>query len=193
MKTFNIDHYNALLSMVSKFAACPVAVIKKNIVVTQGKQNAPHVPVAHIQCDASKLNTTVSLLKAIFNRGRGADVANLPDGRVFKFCKNYSKFANPARVRKCRIMQKQFLGAHTSAIIHGVTDLDHAVDLGGAVGVKSLREILLGMKTKEQQFWPLFIAIDYGTFSDKICAVVHLDLIAEATTVLSYLLVYLHA
>jgi len=30
MKIFNLDHYNALLSMVPKFAACPVAVIKKN-------------------------------------------------------------------------------------------------------------------------------------------------------------------
>jgi len=39
----------------------------------------------------------------------------------------------------------------------------------------------------------LFVAIDYDTFSDEICAVVHLDLIAEATTVLTYLPVYLQA
>jgi len=90
-------------------------------------------------------------------------------------------------------MQKQFLVAHTSAIIHGVTDLDHAVDLGSPHGVKSLREILLGMKTKAQRFWPLFVAFDYDTFRDEICAVVHLDLIAEATTVLTYLPVYLQA
>jgi len=119
-------------------------------------------------------------------------VANLSDGRVFQFCENHFKFQNTDRVRHCWIMQKQFLGAHTSTIIHGVTDLDHAVDLGGTIGVKSLREILLGMKTKEQHFWPLFIAIDYDTFGDEICAVVHLGLIAEATTVLSYLPVYLH-
>uniref|UniRef100_A0A7S4ARZ0 Uncharacterized protein n=2 Tax=Pseudo-nitzschia australis TaxID=44445 RepID=A0A7S4ARZ0_9STRA len=49
------------------------------------------------------------------------------------------------------------------------------------------------MKTNEQRFWPLFIAIDYDTFSDELCAVIHLDLIAEATIVLSYLPVYLHA
>ena len=90
-------------------------------------------------------------------------------------------------------MQKQFLGAHTSAIIHGVTDLDHAVDFGDTVGVKSLQEILLGMKTRAQPFWPLFVTIDYDTFSDEICAVVHLDLIAEAITVLTYLPVYLQA
>lgn len=76
-KTFNLDHYHALLNMVPKFAACPVAVIKKNIVVTPGERNAPRVPVAHVQCDASKLNTTVGLLKAMFNRGRAADVANV--------------------------------------------------------------------------------------------------------------------
>jgi len=193
MKTFNIDRYNAFLSMVPKFAACPVAVIKKNIVVTPGERNAPRVPAAHVQCDASKLDTTVGILKAMFNRGRATDVANLPDGRVFKFCESYSKWAKPDIVRKCRIMQKQFLGAHTSAIIHGVTDLDHAVDLGEPVGLKSLREILLGMKTRAQRFWPLFVAIDYDTFSDEIYAVVHLDLIAEATTVLTYLPVYLQA
>ena len=41
MKTFNLDHYNALLSIVPKFAACPVVVIKKNIVVTQAKRMLP--------------------------------------------------------------------------------------------------------------------------------------------------------
>ena len=100
MKTFNLDHYNALLSMVPKFAACPVAVIKKNIVVTPGEKNAPRVPAAHVQCDASKLNTTVGILNAMFNRGRATDVANLPDGRVFKFCRSYAKWAKPEIVRK---------------------------------------------------------------------------------------------
>jgi len=168
-------------------------VIKKNIVVTPGEKNAPRIPAAHVQCDASKLNTTVGILKAMFNRGRATDVANLPDGRVFKFCGSYAKWTKPEIVWKCRIMQKQFLSAHTSAIIHGVTDLDHAVDLGPTVGVKSLWEILLGMKTKAERFWSLFVAIDYDTFSDEICAVVHLDLIAEATTMLTYLPVYLQA
>jgi len=193
MKTFNLDHYNVLLSMVPKLAACPVAMIKKNIVVTSGEKNAPRVSAAHVQCDVSKLNTTVRILKAMFNRGRDADVAILPDGCVFRFCENHSKFLKTDRVCHCRIMQRQFLAAHTSAIIHGVTDLDHAVDLGGTVGVKSLREILLGMKTTENRFWPLFIAIDYDTFRDEICAVVHLGLIPEATNILSYLPVYMHA
>jgi len=83
MKTFNLDHYNALLSIVPKFAACPVAVIKKNIVVTSGEKNAPRILAAHVQCDASKLNTTVGILKAMFNRGGATDVANLPMAGCF--------------------------------------------------------------------------------------------------------------
>ena len=49
------------------------------------------------------------------------------------------------------------------------------------------------MKTKADRFWPLFVAIDFDTFSDEICAVVHLDLIAKANTELTYLPVYLQA
>jgi len=49
------------------------------------------------------------------------------------------------------------------------------------------------MKSTENEFWPLFIAIDYDTFRDEICAVVHLGLMAEASHILSYLPVYLHA
>ena len=90
--------------MVPKFAARPVAVIKKNIVVTPGEKNAPRVPAAHVQCDASKLNTTVKILKAVFNRGRDTNVAKFPDGRVFKFCGSYSKWAKSELVCKCRIM-----------------------------------------------------------------------------------------
>ena len=161
--------------------------------VALGEKNAPRVSAAHVQCDASKLNTTVRILKALFNRGRDTDVANLPGGRVFRFCEHHSKFKNLDRVRHCRIMQRQFMSAHTSAIIHGVMDLDHAVDLGGADGMKSLRELLLGMKSTENEFWPLFIAIDYDTFRDEICAVVHINLMAEASHILSYLPVYLHA
>jgi len=77
MKTFKLDHYNALLSMVPKFVGCPVTVIKKNIMVTSGEKNASRVSAAHVQCDASKLNTTVRILKAMFNRGRDTDVANI--------------------------------------------------------------------------------------------------------------------
>ena len=31
MKAFNIDHYNALLSMIPKFAACHISIVRKNV------------------------------------------------------------------------------------------------------------------------------------------------------------------
>ena len=38
MQTFNVDHYNALLSTIPKFAAFPVSVIKKNVQLIAGKK-----------------------------------------------------------------------------------------------------------------------------------------------------------
>ena len=40
MKTFNIDHYNALLSTIPKFAACPISIVMKNVQLG-GKKTAP--------------------------------------------------------------------------------------------------------------------------------------------------------
>ena len=105
---------------------------------TRGRlKNGPRVPAAHVQCDASKHTTTVQILKAQYNRGRPLDITNLPDGRVFKFCKLLSnrndKMLDTKRFRRasrCWIIQKQFTAAHSTTIVHGVMDLDHAIDFG---------------------------------------------------------------
>ena len=86
IKSFNIDHYNALLSMIPKFAACPISIIRKNVQLVAGEKNGPRVPAAHVQCDAFKRKTIVQIPKAQYNWDRPSDIANLPYGRVFKFC-----------------------------------------------------------------------------------------------------------
>ena len=41
MKSFNVNHYNALLSTIPKFAAYTVSVIKKNIQLIAGEKTVP--------------------------------------------------------------------------------------------------------------------------------------------------------
>ena len=69
MISFNIDHYNALLSMIPKFAACPISIVRKSVQLVAGEKNGPRVPVAHVQCDVAKRKTTVKILKAMYNWG----------------------------------------------------------------------------------------------------------------------------
>ena len=64
MQSFNIDHYNALLSMIPKFATCLVSIIKRNVQLLAGEKNGPRIPAAHVQCDATECKTTVKLHKA---------------------------------------------------------------------------------------------------------------------------------
>ena len=61
---------------------------------------------------------------------------------------------------RCRIIQKQFTEAHSVTIVHGVTDLDHDIDFGGDVESMTLRQVFLGMKTKQDSSWPLFVSVD---------------------------------
>ena len=44
------------------------------------------------------------------------------------------------------IIQKQFSDAHSTTVVHGVTDLDHDIDFGGDIESMTLRQVLLGMK-----------------------------------------------
>ena len=43
------------------------------------------------------------------------------------------------RASRCRIIQKQFTDAHSTTVVHGVTDLDHDIDFGGDIESITLR------------------------------------------------------
>ena len=51
-------------------------------------------------------------------------------------------------------------------------DLDHAIDFGDEVGYMTLRQVLLGMKTKQASSWPLFVSVDLDTYCNEIVAVI---------------------
>ena len=191
---------NALLRTIPKFAAFPVSVLKKNVQLIPGEKNGPRIPAAHVQCNALKRKTTVKLLKAQYNRGRSSDIATLPDGKVFKFCELASNRDDKMldkkrfeRASRCRIIQKQFTEAHSTTVVHGVTDLDHDIDFGWEVGSMTLRQILLEMKTKQDRSWPLFVSVDFDSYRNEIIAVIHNDTVSEASNILSFLPVFLEA
>ena len=97
------------------------------------------------------------------------------------------------RASRCRIIQKQFIEAHSTTVVHGVTDLDHDINFGSEVGSMTLRQVLLGMKTKQTSGWPLFVSVDFDSYRNEILAVIHNDTVSEASNVLSYLPVFLEA
>ena len=139
-------------------------------------------------------------MKAQYNRERPSDIATLPGRKVFKFCELSSNRDNKMldknrfeRASRCRIIQKQFAEAHSTTVVHGVTDLDHDIDFGYDVGSMTLRQILLGMKTKQDSSWPLFVSVNFDSYRNKIIAVIHNDTVSEASNVLSFLPVFLEA
>ena len=153
-----------------------------------GEKNGPRIPAAHVQCDAKKRKTTVKILKLQYNQGRPADIVILPDEWVFKFCELSSnrddKILDKERFRRasrCRIIQKQFTVAHSTTIVHGAMDLDHDIDFGDEVGSMTLRQVLLGIKTKQASSWPLFVSVDLDTYRNEIVAVIHNDTASEAS------------
>jgi len=64
-------------------------------------------------------------------------------------------------------------------------------DLGENVGLVTLRQVVLGIKTKVNWTWPLFLSVDVSWNGGDISAVFHRDNETEATTMLSYLPVFL--
>ena len=139
-------------------------------------------------------------MKAQYNRERPSDIATLPGRKVFKFCELSSNRDNKMldknrfeRASRCRIIQKQFAEAHSTTVVHGVTDLDHDIDFGYDVGSMTLRQILLGMKTKQDSSWPLFVSVNFDSYRNKIIAVIHNDTVSEASNVLYFLPVFLEA
>ena len=65
------------------------------------------------------------------------------------------------------------------------------VDLGEDIGFVTLRQVILGIKTKVNWTWPLFLSVDLSWNGGDISAVFHRDNETEATTMLSYLPVFL--
>ena len=199
---FHIEYYNALLGVIPRFEKFPIAVIRKNIQTTFGEKIPPGtgVPAAHVLCDASKRKLTVDALKAQFNRRLPRDVATLPDGKFYKFCETATNRSDrllsnykQLRVHRCKASQKRFLATHSTITIPGVLSLDYTIDLGGDTGPLTLRQVLLGMKTRVNSNWPLFVSIDYDTYSSLLLAVSHDECRLEADTILSFLPVFLDA
>ena len=95
------------------------------------------------------------------------------------------------RASKCRIIQKQFIAAHSTTIAHDVMDLDHVINFGSETGHMTLRQVLLGMKTKQDTSWPLFNSIDLDTYRNEIMAVINNDTLLVASDILSFLPVFL--
>ena len=95
------------------------------------------------------------------------------------------------RTSRCRIIQKQFTAAHSTTIVHSVMDLDHGIDFGSDVDHMTLRQVLLGKKTKEDVSWSLLVSIDLDTYRNEIVAVIHNDTLSETSNILSFLAVFL--
>ena len=49
----------------------------------------------------------------------------------------------------------------------------------------------MGVKTKQDTSWPLFVSIDLDTYRNEIMAVIHNDILSEASNILSFLPVFL--
>ena len=67
------------------------------------------------------------------------------------------------------------------------------IDFGGDVESMTLRQVLLGMKTKQDSSWPLFVSVDFDSYHNEIIAVIHNNTVSEASNVLSFLPVFLEA
>ena len=65
------------------------------------------------------------------------------------------------------------------------------IDFGGDVESMTLRQVLLGMKTKQDRSWPLFVSVDFDSYRNEIITVIHNDTVSEASNVLSFLPVFL--
>ena len=91
MKTFNFLHYYNLMKANEHFANHPVAFNKRAIKIYYGEAvKGKEVHSVEIMCDASKRSATSKLLKAQYNRGRPADLASLPEGKVYKFVETFA-------------------------------------------------------------------------------------------------------
>ena len=107
------------------------------------------------------------------------DIATLSDGKVFKLCELSSNRDDKTldkkrfeRASRCRIIQKQFTDTHSITLVHGVTDLGHDIDFGGDIASMTSRQVLLGMKAKQDSSWPLFVSVNFDSYHIAIIAVI---------------------
>ena len=201
-RSLNMQHYGALMQANEKFADHPVSLVSRAIKMSfdEKTNRQTEIRATHILCDASKRSSTDLKLKAQYNRLRDTDLATLPEGKFLKyipFSGNRGDRIPPAaklrELRLCRIKQSQFLEHHSTSPIMGVIDLDYPQDFKGNVGTVTLRQIILGIKTKSNWLWALFLSVDHDTYRGDITALYHQDNSTEAINFLSYLPIFLEA
>jgi hypothetical protein len=158
------------------------------------------VRAVHVLCDASKRTATDKLLKALYNRLRPQDILLLPEGKFLKYVTSYANRGDRrptqrryAQIQMCRVRQAQFLDCHLTAQLMGILDLDLPLHLDEELGLVTLRQILLGVKTSSNWKWPLFVSVDHDDRRGGITALYHKDNAAEAATLISYLPIILDA
>eukprot|EP00536_Pseudo-nitzschia_multiseries_P013797 jgi/Psemu1/36454/gm1.36454_g len=186
MQSFDLDHYNALLQTHPWFQAFPIAFIWKNIWLDNSQTSDPSpVPAAHILCDSTKHSMTVKLLKAQFNHCSASDIVSLPDGKFYKFIETATNPSDPCLPLPSKLKtlrQAKFIKTRESASVLGVADLDLPVDLGHSLGATTLRRVLLGIRTRDNWLWPLFLSVDTSSYRGEILALYNTTTSAEAQT-----------
>ena len=193
--TFEISHYNMVLNSVPKLQHHQVACYKRVIKLhpKESISKEAETRAVFIDGDASQATTLIPLLKAIFNSPLQKHVKDLPEGRKFRFVENSADPTKTHLFRDARTRQKQFLNMTDQCTISGIKDLDLAVDLDEPYNYMTLRQVLLGMKTKMEPSWPLFVSIEFSTWRQEIIAVYMKDVTDEAHTMLAHLPIYLEA
>ena len=200
-RSFDLQHYSALLNSVPSLANHPVALSTKSLklyyqeTVPKGRE----VYAVHVLCDASKRTATNLLLKALYNRKKAKDIAQLPEGKMFKYAPYYANredlmpgVQRRNLLRKLRIKQQQFQEKHTTAPLKGVLDLDLPLDFGSS-GHLSLRQILLSTKCQANCTHPLLLSVDYSSYRAETTVLFHIGNQEEVLRLLSALPVVLSA
>ena len=198
-RSLNLQHYGSLMRLNKKFVNHPVSLSSRGIRMFNGEKPSVEIRAVHVLCDASKRRSTCLLLKSQYNRGRPEDLATLPEGKLLKFIPYFANRGDrrppPAvlnRYKLCRVRQLQFLDSHDTHVISGILDLDLLQDIGD-LGLVSLRQVLLGIKTQVNWRWPLFLSVDFDNTRREITALFHKDNHEEASTFLDYLPLILDA
>ena len=199
-KSLNLKHYSALMRSNKKFANHPVTLSMRAIRMFPEENTTGHeIRAAHVLCDATKRNPTTLLLKSQYNRRRDDDLATLPEGKLLKFIPYFANRGDRRpppvllhRYQMCRVRQAQFTDKHVTRPISGVMDLDLTQEIGD-LGLVSLRQVALGIKTRANWQWPLFLSVDFDDYRGDITALFHKDNSTEASTLLDYLPLILEA
>ena len=199
-RSLNLKHYSALMRANPKFANHPVTLSTRAIrMYPEESTTGREIRAAHVLCDAAKRGATTLLLKSQYNRCRPDDLATLPEGKLLKFIPYFANRGDrrppPAllhRYQMCRVRQAQFTEKHITRSISGVLDLDLTQDIGD-LGLVSLRQVTLGIKTRANWQWPLFLSVDFDDYRGDITALFHKDNSEEASTLLDYLPLILEA